>query len=259
MPTSSWRLAPTIITLRDELNREWPLRDKTSDGTLGNASHAASRSDHNPDSRRVVCAMDIDEDLSGSKSKTYPRFNPGQPAKAALVDRLLSLAKAGKLPQLAYVIYERRIYSRTYGWVAKAYNGANAHEHHVHISVRHEAQYADSTKTWNLRRVVSAPSRLFVGLKLPLFKGAVKVIGYNRSFPTHVSVVQIALRAVGLNPGPVDGLKGQRTVDAMNAFLAKWGWPEATGKTVTFRQLDRLIWEAEKKAAGTQYPPRTER
>jgi len=151
---ASWRLAPTLITLRDEINRNWPLRDKTSDGSLGNASHAASKSDHNPDSRRVVCAIDIDEDLTGSKTK-YPSFNSGTPAKAALVDVLLRLAKDGKLPQLYYVIYERKIYSRTNGFAAKAYNGPNAHDHHVHVSVYHGASLADRKAPWGITKAVA--------------------------------------------------------------------------------------------------------
>lgn len=124
---ATWKLAPTLVQLTKEINAAYPLRDKTSDGTLGNATHAASASDHNPDSRRIVCAIDIDEDLGGSANKAYPRFNDGQAAKVALVDRLLTLALAGRLPQLYYVIYERKIYSRTRNFEPKAYNGPNAH------------------------------------------------------------------------------------------------------------------------------------
>jgi hypothetical protein len=147
---ADWRLAPTLVVLRNEINKAYPLRDKTSDGSLGNASHSSRLSDHNPDSRRVVCAIDVDEDLKGSANKVYPRFNSGQPAKAALVDRLLTLAKAGKLPQLRYVIYERKIYQARNGFAARAYTGPNAHDHHVHVSVYHEPRHADRKAPWNL-------------------------------------------------------------------------------------------------------------
>jgi len=145
---SDWRLAPTLKVLRDEINERWPHRDKTSDGTLGNASHAAGTSDHNPDSRGVVCALDIDEDLWGPTDPA-PSFHSGTPA-AGLVRELIANAQAGHTPQLFYVIYERKIYSRTYGWMEQNYSGANAHDHHVHISVYHDPKHADSTKPWGI-------------------------------------------------------------------------------------------------------------
>lgn len=145
---SDWRLAPTLRVLRDEINERWPHRDKTSDGTLGNASHAAGTSDHNPDLRGVVCALDVDEDLWGPTDPA-PSFHSGTPA-AGLVGELIKNAQAGDTPQLFYVIYERKIYSRTYGWMKQDYEGANAHDHHVHISVYHDPKYADSTKPWGI-------------------------------------------------------------------------------------------------------------
>lgn len=145
---ANWRLAPTLVQLLKEVNALYPLRDKTSDGTLGNASHAASRSDHNPDNRRVVCAVDIDEDLGGSANQKYPKFNSGQPAKEKLLNRLLKAAKAGLLPQLYYVIYEGYIYSRTNDFRPKVYNGPNKHDHHLHVSVYHEAYLADRKAKW---------------------------------------------------------------------------------------------------------------
>lgn len=153
----AWRLAPTLTQLLREINAAFPLRNKTSDGTLGNASHAASKSDHNPDDRGVVCAVDVDEDLDGSAADSYPFFNPGQPAKRRLVDLLIGLAKAGLLPQLYYVIYERKIYSRTNNFEPRAYSGANAHEHHVHVSVYHDARLADRKTPWLAKVLPSKP------------------------------------------------------------------------------------------------------
>ena len=145
---ADWRLAPTLRVLRDEINARWPNRDKTSDGTLGNASHAAGSSDHNPDSRGVVCALDIDEDLWGPTDPA-PSFHSGTPA-AGLVRELIRNAQVGDTPQLFYVIYENKIYSRTYGWMEQNYTGANAHDHHVHISVYHDPKRADSTEPWGI-------------------------------------------------------------------------------------------------------------
>jgi hypothetical protein len=136
------------VVLRSEVNDRWPIRDKTSDGTLGNASHAAGSSDHNPDARGVVCAIDFDEDLT-LPAGAYPSFRPGERARE-LADELVANAKAGLTPQLYYVIYEGKIYSRTYGFRARDYSGANPHDHHVHVSVFHPAKYADSTESWEI-------------------------------------------------------------------------------------------------------------
>lgn len=155
---SEWRLAPTLVTLRAEINERWPNRDKTSDGTIGNASHAAGSSDHNPDARGVVCAIDIDEDLKGPTDPA-PSFHAGTPA-AGLVSELVANAKAGDTPQLYYVIYERKIYSRTYDFRARDYTGPNAHDHHLHVSVYHTASLADRTDPWGIADMALSDSDL---------------------------------------------------------------------------------------------------
>lgn len=63
----SWRLAPALVTLRDEINKRFPNRSTISDGTIGDAAHASRDSDHNPwvidtDGVGVVTAIDITED-----------------------------------------------------------------------------------------------------------------------------------------------------------------------------------------------------
>ena len=55
-------LAPSLVQLRNEINRRWPNRDKTSDGWIGDPAHQATKSDHNPDSKGCVHALDIDKD-----------------------------------------------------------------------------------------------------------------------------------------------------------------------------------------------------
>src|SRR5262249_36859977 len=53
------RLAKSLITLIDEVDAKYPDRDRSNDGTIGDTSHQARRSDHNPDSEGVVRALDI--------------------------------------------------------------------------------------------------------------------------------------------------------------------------------------------------------
>lgn len=108
----SWTLAPALTALRDEVNRRWPNRDRSYDGTIGDLAHQQSKSEHNPDSAGVVRAIDIT-------------------ARGIDVDALLDAAIGD--PRVHYVIYRGRICSRAYGWTWRRSSG---HEHHVHISLR---------------------------------------------------------------------------------------------------------------------------
>jgi peptidoglycan hydrolase-like protein with peptidoglycan-binding domain len=58
----SWRVAGALLELRSEIDTRWPNRDRSSDGSIGDASHAASKSDHNPNPAGVVRAIDVDAD-----------------------------------------------------------------------------------------------------------------------------------------------------------------------------------------------------
>lgn len=113
--------------LRREINRLYPKRDKASDGWIGNSAHAAVKSDHNPDPESgIVRAVDIDEDLKG-------RGRPDPIDANKIVRQIVQIGKAGD-ERLAYVIFEGRIWSRTYGWKSRPYSGLNAHNQHFHIS-----------------------------------------------------------------------------------------------------------------------------
>ena len=124
------RLCKGGVTLRDQIDRRWPKRDKASDGWIGDAAHLArgSASDHTPNKAGVVHAIDIDEGLG-----TYAN---GRTARL-LANQLLDYA-ASNLPgasRLKYVVYENRIASGTYRktwWTWR--HGIYGHEAHIHIS-----------------------------------------------------------------------------------------------------------------------------
>lgn len=113
-------------TLRRQVDKRWPNRDKRSDGWIGDADHQDRVSDHNPDSKGVVHAIDIDEDLRGSDNDN--RW---------FADQLIAYAR-GKNPgwvRLKYVVYENQISSGTYAaqnWTWR--NGDYGHEIHMHVS-----------------------------------------------------------------------------------------------------------------------------
>lgn len=118
----SWYLAPALVALRDELNARYPSRDKSSDGSIGDTSHAARTSDHNPDysAGGVVRAVDIDVDDNDPTGDIRQDV-----LKACIGD-----------PRVWYVISNGVIYSRTHDWVGQPYTGTNPHDHHVHVSIQ---------------------------------------------------------------------------------------------------------------------------
>lgn len=127
----TWRLARSLETLRDQINAAHPNRSKASDGSIGDAAHAARKSEHNPDANGVVRAIDITHDPSGGVDG------------AVLSRQLISDSRA------YYVIFAGEIYkSRTGQW--EPYRGPNRHDHHVHISVVGDAHGYDDTVPWKL-------------------------------------------------------------------------------------------------------------
>jgi len=110
--------------LRLQVDDNYPDRDRTSDGWIGDTRHSARPSDHNPDSTGVVRAIDIDRDLSG---KAKPDLMPD------LADQIRLCAKRGD-KRISYVIFNGRIASSKKAWAWRPYDGINKHNHHCHIS-----------------------------------------------------------------------------------------------------------------------------
>lgn len=122
---AAWRPVAGIITLRNQVNKRWPKRDKASDGIVGDSAHAARPSDHNPDSRGYVHALDIDEDF-GRKGDNM-RF----------ANELIEYARMGAKgsERLKYVVYEDRVASGTHKDQFWVWRGSGfGHTHHIHVS-----------------------------------------------------------------------------------------------------------------------------
>lgn len=134
-------LVPCLVKLRAEFNAINPDRDKSSDGWIGDEAHQASRSDHNPDSRGLVHAIDVDE--------TGPWDGESFMAK---VDRVRTAHRDGKDDRLTYIIYEGRIASAKYGWVWRTYSGASPHDKHAHFSADDLPSRENSTRSFGVAR-----------------------------------------------------------------------------------------------------------
>ncbi|MEV4636883.1 hypothetical protein AB0J80_05960 [Actinoplanes sp. NPDC049548] len=147
---ASWILVPSLVSLRNEFNRLAPNRDKASDGSIGDTSHAASSSDHNPDETgntpsedsdhvNEVHAIDVDDDLR----------KPGW-TMTKCVEIIVTRHREGHDNRLQNVIYNRRIWSRSWGWTARRYTGASAHTEHAHFSARYTTAQERDTRPWGL-------------------------------------------------------------------------------------------------------------
>lgn len=110
--------------LREQIDDDYPDRDRRSDGWIADARHIAKgNSDHIPDARTgIVRALDIDADLGAHKEEAF-----------ALVEKLRKLAKRGD-KRIKYLIYDGRIASGIMNWRWRKYRGANPHRSHFHIS-----------------------------------------------------------------------------------------------------------------------------
>ena len=114
------------VTLRDQVNKRFPKRDKASDGWIGDADHQSRESDHNADpATGYVHAIDIDKDL-GAK---------GDAKKLAdqIVDYAASKKKGAK--RVKYVVFNDQIASGTYPETKWQWRGSGyGHWDHIHVS-----------------------------------------------------------------------------------------------------------------------------
>lgn len=132
-----WRVAKSLLKLRDQVDAFAPRRGKKSDGTIGDAAHAKTDSDHNPwvidGDMGVVTAIDLTHDPAGG-------FDAG---------RLAEAIHHSRDRRVKYVIWNRRIVSSTVQpWVWRPYRGSNPHTTHVHLSVRPEKRCYDDVSPW---------------------------------------------------------------------------------------------------------------
>lgn len=128
------RPAFAITELLNEVNAAYPGRSKTADGIVGDYAHSTRSSGHNPNSKGIVCALDITHD---------PKRCPGNEIAEAL--------RSSRDPRLLYVIWNRRIFDGAEGdkpWTWHAYTGADPHTGHVHVSLRQTARYYDDRSPW---------------------------------------------------------------------------------------------------------------
>lgn len=146
----SWVLVPCLVSLRNEFNKLAPARDKASDGSIGDTSHAAGSSDHNPDETGNVGTHDADRiDEVHAIDVTSQLRKPGWSMQRC-VDIIVDNHRAGRDNRLQNVIYNRRIASASWGWTWRDYTGSSPHTEHGHFSARYTTAQEQDTSPWGL-------------------------------------------------------------------------------------------------------------
>jgi len=121
------RLARSLRVLGHDVDACWPRRSRASDGWIGDAEHQARVSDHNPDARGLVHALDI----------TAAQIDPWAVVVAACVH-----------PGTHYVIYRGRIFAANQQFMARKYTGPDPHNTHVHVSILHTQAAERAQRHW---------------------------------------------------------------------------------------------------------------
>ena len=114
------RLCKAGRTLREQVDDAFPSRDRSSDGWVGDAQHRARKSDHVPNAKGWVLAIDLDADLRSTVGAWE------------LANQLRLCAKHDK--RINYIIFNGKIASRKFLLRWRKYSGSNPHNKHIHIS-----------------------------------------------------------------------------------------------------------------------------
>lgn len=129
------RPAKSLVRLKDQLDEKYP--GWLNLGMLGDASHEAVLSDHNPNDQGVVTALDIG------------------PGGGLDIHELAEDLRQNRHPDLKYIISNSRIALAESGWAWAYYDGIDPHDTHIHISVGRgpdgqSRQPYDDTNDWNI-------------------------------------------------------------------------------------------------------------
>lgn len=135
-------LVPCLVELRAGFDRAAPDRSTGSDGWIGDAAHRNRRSDHNPDARGKVHAIDVTTEL-----------NESDLTMEKCVQLLVARCRLGAEERLTYIIFRRRIWSASAGWRERPYTEEDPHENHAHFSASNQPGLENSQASWHLEDI----------------------------------------------------------------------------------------------------------
>lgn len=188
-----WRVAKSLLKLREQVNAKFPGRSTASDGTIGDASHATRDSDHNPwikdvHGQPVVTALDITHD----------------PAHGFDSYAFAEELRQARDPRVKYIISNRRISNPSIqdgAW--RHYSGSNPHDKHVHVSVKGLDKFFDNQAPWRVPMLGDTVIDHTPVSPLP-----------EPAVPT-LAQVQAEVNHAGFGPITVDGKLGPQTLKAL--------------------------------------------
>jgi hypothetical protein len=150
---SAWVLIPCLKALFAEFDRIAPARDKASDGSIGDTAHEQEVSDHNPDETGSVPIRDADSTNEVHAIDVDNNLRESDLTMEKVVQFLLGRCRSGAEKRLRYIIYNRRIWSASSGWVQKTYTGPSPHTEHAHFSASYTSSLEASTASWHLEDI----------------------------------------------------------------------------------------------------------
>lgn len=242
----AWVLVKSLAHVRAQFNTAFPGRDKASDGSIGDQAHQTSLSGHNPDeeghsettdadSVNEVRAIDIDADLR----KTGVTME-------MVVQHLVTLCRTGKITFIRYIIFSKRIWKKSAGWVTQAYKGKNPHDKHAHVSVEPDTVSENATPDLGLAKLgekpvpPKPPAAPPKPSPLPSYRLGSRTIKEGAT-GTDVQFVQ---RFIGASRcGTADGKFGAKTTGGV-----KWYQRDIMG--LTGRNVDGIVGPKTWKAMG---------
>jgi hypothetical protein len=144
---------PASTALVEEINYIAPNRSKASDGTIGNDAHETSVSDHNPDETGNTGSASDPDTINEVHARDITAAGPWPKgwSMRRIISILLARCRSGAEKRIRYIIFERKIYSASDGWIERDYTGASPHTEHAHISFK----YGSGSGTSNPENITS--------------------------------------------------------------------------------------------------------
>ncbi len=143
-------LVPSLVSLRAEFDILAPKRSRESDGWIGDTRHAQTPSDHNPDETGNTPYEDADNIDEVHAIDITAELNKSGWSMDKCVEIIVMRHKNGDDNRLQNVIWNRRIWSASWGWTPIHYSGVNPHTKHAHFSARYTNTAEKDTRPWGL-------------------------------------------------------------------------------------------------------------
>lgn len=245
---AAWILVASLVAMRNEFNRVFPDRDKSSDGSVGDLAHQQGTSGHNPDEEghsettdaddiNEVRAIDIDADLR----------MPGV-SMEDVIQYLVQQCRAGKITFIRYIIFNKRIWSKSSSWITRAYSGANPHDKHAHVSCEPDTASENTTKSLGLATLVEED--------MPLDntdKGWLKSAEFTNAVAAAVSKAVFGFKFApdgAINPDRTFGQHVDDMQDFRDAFVHALTDPKVKNRPLAGSGFDVLVKAAQGNTAA---------